>query len=241
MTTKKIILQAIAPFSEEECLDILWDYLLALYQNGQIYKNYEIIKVSQTAFHIYATLPDKNALDKKNNNRYAVDALAKLAPFFTFSETTIGETLSCRSNCRCKNPSFYMLQYDNWQNDSPVSCGDCGLCVPLYKLPYFPMHDEYFRILTWADACKNVYGLYMYGLNERYMYRQVNDIHSVLFKLGTEICREFEALTQIPFYSYIFKMDKKHGVCPGCGEPWQESEGNLVEYVCKECRLCCDI
>ncbi|MDR1630501.1 MAG: Zn-ribbon-containing protein [Oscillospiraceae bacterium] len=241
MTVKKIIFKSKAATSEKACIELMWDYLGSLYQNGQIYKNYEIIKVYDGELHACVTLSDEKALDEKNNNRYAVDSRSQLAALFDISETTLGETLSCEASCRCERPSFYLLQYDDWCNDSPVHCGDCGLCVPLYKLPYFSMHDEYHRILSWAEACKHVYGLYMYGLNERYMYRQINRVDFVLFKLGAEICREFEALTKIPFYSYIYKTGKNHGVCPQCKNEWRQSEGSLVHYVCEECRLCCDV
>ena len=247
MNSAKIILSQIAPIiNEDDVLDLLWDYFGCLYKNGQILKNYEIVK-QDTNFLVFVTLPGSDALDDNNNSIYASKYLGQVRELFDISIEIIGENMNYDNSCTCNKSSWYMLYTDYAETDSPVVCGDCGKSVSLYKLPYLFNENEHHSILGWKEAYSEIDSLWMYCLSDRFTYRQLNKLDSQLSKIGLDICKQIEKATDIPTYYYLFHArglwhtNNTPAECPSCGKNWRLScVETFIDYKCDQCRLVAD-
>ncbi len=241
MTYMKITFSSIAPIEDEdECVNLLSEYLGCLFKNGQILREYELIKFKES-FCTFVTIPDDDALELKYNNVYINDYYNKGKSIFNISYEPIGENLYCGKPCKCSSPSWYMLYTDFITEESPVVCGDCGKEVPLYKLPYISNEKEHNAITSWQEIYKSIEKVWMYCLSDRFTFRQLSDPNSQLSKEGREICRELETKLGKPVYYYIFHSDKPLKECPSCGKPWTDSDNKkTVDFKCEACRLMTD-
>jgi len=241
MNSAKIILLPINPIeNEDNILDLFWDYFSCLYKNGQILKNYEMIKTND-GFAVFVTLPEDDALNEKHNNIYVSEYLIEVKKLFKISIDIIGKNLNYDKSCICEKSSWYMLYTDYVENDSPVVCGDCAKSVPLYKLPHLFNENEHHGILGWKESYSDIDGLWMYCLSDRFTYRQLNNLDSQLSKIGIDICKELEKATSIPTYYYLFQSNKSKEHCPICGSDWKLSgEKIFIDYKCDQCRLVAD-
>ena len=238
-----------APICDEEDISsLLWDYLGCLYKNGQILKDYLLVK-SVDSYIAFATVPDDGALDDAHNNIYVSKYLAEVKNKFEISIEIIGENMSTEKSCECaEKPEWYMLYTDWTDEESPVVCGRCGKSVPLYKLPYLRVEgtnghfeDEHFSTLSWKDMYRAVDKLWMACLSDRFTFRQMHRLDSTLSKTGRYICKEFEELTGIPCYYYLFNNRKTSSTCPSCGGNWKlTGEKTFIDYKCDNCRLVAD-
>ena len=223
-----------------ETIELFWGYLSSLYQNGQILKDYELIKQENTLI-AYVTIPEKDSLDNKYNSIYTNMDLEKIEPNFKLSFEIIGENLNCEASCTCNKPSWYMLYSDSSSVESPVICGDCGKSVPLYKIPYLSSQQNHYMLVNWQTAFKCIDKIWFCSISDRFTYRQMNNPTSALSKSGREICSELEQITGIPFYYYLFHYKKTKNVCPCCGCDWKLiSDNNFIDYKCSTCRLVAD-
>jgi len=248
MNCFKITFTPKAPIEDETDLrDLLWSYLGCLYKNGQILKDYMLIKTAE-CYTAFVTLPEDGALDEKYNNVYISDYLEKLRGFVEIGTEAVGKNLDMKNSCCCKEkPDWYML-YTNWAvEEPPVVCGRCGHEVPLYKLPHIFNEKEHNSVLGWMRAYKEIDGLFLYCLSDRFTYRQMNNPDSQLSKAGREICKEFEEATGVPFYYYVFHYQGISGnrktpeLCPSCGKDWKlTGEKAFIDYKCDNCRLVAD-
>ena len=247
MNSAKITLTPINPVeNEDDVLDLFWDYFGCLYKNGQILKNYEMIKTGND-YTVFVTLPEDDALDEKYNNIYISKYFAQVKDLFEISLEIIGENLNYDQSCACQKSSWYMLYTDYAESDSPVVCGDCGKTVPLYKLPHLFNENEHHGVLGWKEAYSEIDGLWLYCLSDRFTYRQLNKLDSQLSKIGLDICKELEKATNIPTYYYLFHSNglsgkiKTPAVCPSCGANWKlTGEKTFIGYKCDKCRLVAD-
>lgn len=147
MNSVKIILSPINPIAnDDDVLDLFWDYFSCLYKNGQILKNFEMIKTDDN-FMVFVTLPADDALDENYNNTYVSKSFAKVQELFEISMEIIGENLNYDKSCTCEKSSWYMLYTDYSKTDSPVICGDCHKTIPLYKLPHLFNEGEHHGVL----------------------------------------------------------------------------------------------
>ncbi|MCL2461833.1 MAG: Zn-ribbon-containing protein [Defluviitaleaceae bacterium] len=222
---------------EVSATDLLWNYLDCMYKNGQIQYDYLLTK-HPGGYMAIVTLPEDSALDEKYNNGYNSE-YSEINRMFEIHMENLGENLNEQDTCACEEkPEWYML-YTSWGVDKgPVLCGKCGHTVPLYKLPYIFEEEEHFSVLGWKRAYKAIDKLFMYGLSDRFTYRQMHNANSQLAKTGREICEAFEKAAGIPFYYTLYYYNKTPLVCPVCGGKWQmASEKAIVHYKCDKCRL----
>ena len=55
-------------FSNEQ--ELIEDYLLALYRNGQIYSDYNLIHIEEHKYKAFVNAPDAESISEKYNNEY---------------------------------------------------------------------------------------------------------------------------------------------------------------------------
>lgn len=220
----------------DEELESIWDYLGCLYKNGQILKNYELIDI-EDKLCAFVTFPNDDALNEMNNNIYVNKFKNKICMNYEIVLELVGRSMNHDVSCTCENPSWYILYTNYALIESPVVCGDCGKIVPLYKLPHIHDH-EYYDVIGWQMAYKNIDSLWMYGLSDRFTLRQLHNSNSQLSIEGRSICKAFEEKTGKPFYYYIFQNRITNKKCPICNSEWQFVKvGSLIDYKCNCCRI----
>jgi predicted nucleic acid-binding Zn ribbon protein len=179
------------------------DYLAALYNNGQIVGD-ENLLIRDGSVYSYVVLPEDDSLSETKNNGYAAKAKEKVEQLFEISLEYAGENWYYnRKACECEAPSFYILICDLYYVESPVFCGDCGSPIPLYRLPKIFKEEEYFTVLGFQRESNAMRALWQSGLNDRFTFRQRNRVNSQLTKNGRKICRAFEKAAGKPFHYYI--------------------------------------
>lgn len=227
--------------NENEIVKLLWSYMSCLYKNGQILKSFEIVK-RDDIYLAFVTLPEDDALDKKYNNIYVTKDLNKINELFKLELELIGENLNEEKTCTCiEKPCWYMLYSRFLYVGSPIICGSCGLSVPLYKFPFIFNEKEYFSVLEWKEKYADVNSLFIDCLSDKFTYNQMNNVKSKLSKRGIEICKEFERVTDVPFYYFVYHYEKTPITCPICKMEWKlNDQGAVVDYRCDSCRLVAD-
>jgi len=219
-------------------IERLWDYLGCLYQNGQIYKDYELVRTGDGCC-AFVTTPEADSLDKKYDNHHGSILLEQMEAGFALTTGYIGLNLSCSPACGCDAPSWYLLYTSLLSVKGPVVCGDCGNGVPLYKLP--GLMEGNYPVVNWESTYKSVDKIWFQGLSDRFSYRQMNSPDSQLSRDGRQISADLEQATGKPFYYYLFHYEKTGAECPLCGRRWKRTpEGACVGLTCEACRLAAD-
>lgn len=249
MNCNRITFSPKAPINDEETITALfWDYLGCLYKNGQILKDYLLIKNNEN-YTAFATIPEDDSLDERHNNVYVSKYLDEIKKYFEISAEIIGENLNTDKSCNCaEKPEWYMLYTDWTDEESPVVCGRCGKSVPLYKLPFIRVEgtnghfeDEHYSTLSWKDEYRAIDKLWMACLSDRFTLRQMHSVDSALSKAGRYICKEFEEIIGVPFYYYLFHHRRTPATCPSCGKDWKLiGEKTFIDYKCDKCKLVAD-
>lgn len=223
---------------------MMW-FISCLAKNGQIltsfsntvkYKNYYAVRV--VAF-------DMESIKEKYWNEYCIKFYKEVCnlsikpPEFRF----IGENYNVCDCCNCKEPSYYILYSDFSKDETPVICGDCHRCIPLYKLPKTYLKLEYFDLLNWQSVYCGCFRQFLEGVGEHHGYKMIHNPKSELSKFGLKLCAKLEKKTKKPFYYYIYTYYKKNKKkCPKCGRKWVNNKKNKYncDYICHHCRLIAD-
>jgi predicted nucleic acid-binding Zn ribbon protein len=215
------------------------DYLGCLYKNGQIV-DYESIFIKGGFVYCCVTLPEDGAISKANDNEYAAKAKEEVERHFDVSLKTLGENWYLDDKiCECKQPSHYVLVCNALIGDiahtaSPISCGDCGYPVPLYKLPKIFGEKDYYTVREFEREYRAIEQLWISCLDDRFTFKQRNNRSSPLVKKGRKICKAFEKATGVKFY-YHMPMDDdiNSEYCPFCGKRWNTEK----DRECVDCRI----
>lgn len=225
--------------------EFLWDYLSCLYKNGQIMNDYSLYKIENKYISIM-TLSEDNSLNDAYNNEYVTKLKSQLEQYFKISLEYFGNNINYNDICTCETSSWYMMYTDYYTYESPIACGDCGKEIPLHKIPYYQEEKEHYTLLGWQRAYQSLDKLYIYSLNDRFTLRNLNNPKGTLFKIGMDIRKDLELKLHKPVYYYVFypneEIKRYHSRCPICNKVWEKSlNPDVVEYICKDCRLATDI
>jgi len=216
--------------------------------SGQIssYEKSTFIKSNKIICYPYTI--DEKALDKKHDNFYVSRQRKKIEKFYNskLKIKTVGKSFDTyKGGCQCKKSAFYILFTTYIISDSPITCGTCNKCVPLYKLPKYNDFG-YLPILSWETNYISCDSLQMNcEVGEKWTLNQMQEVKSQLSKQGLKICKKIQELTDVPTYYYLHNyrsissvIDKKR-LCPICGNKWllKNSLHKFIDLKCDKCKL----
>lgn len=234
---------------EETTKELVWDFLVSLYSNGQILKDYKFIK--EKSYTLYVTLPKQDSLDKKYDGVYVKRDRQNLYQAYDTVITPLGKNMESEDYCGCTSRSAMEMETYNRDIDSVFTCLDCGKSVALYELP-FPSDkmEDYWLINTWQEDYSSMDMLWMNSLFDRYTGNQRVKHDSVLNKSGIEIAGHMSKKLGYPVYYHLAcdygnsvkteqTGDMQVHICPKCGKLMKRLEipdNNAID-VCEECCL----
>jgi predicted nucleic acid-binding Zn ribbon protein len=236
----KIVFKRIneTPVTDDD--ELLWFYSSLLYRNGQIYREYELVS-NENEYMLFATMPEKDSLDNKYNTLYINEKFDNLKNKFNISHEIIGINKNCADVCKCETQEWYVLYAAGKLNGGPIYCGNCMKPVPLYKFSETHVAKEYIDTVSWQASYKAMDILWIYGIADRFTYKQMHNPKSSLMDLGRIICEGYESLTGKPFYLYLFQYYKTRKFCPICGADWEcKDKESIIDYKCDICKLVSD-
>lgn len=196
------------------------EYLESLYANGQIHENYFVV-YSDGIEVAYVNCPETKSLILKNNSKTTKSALRQLKKYYEVKHNVIGLNLTCGGRyCECKEPSFYILQGDMDDDSSPIICGDCGMPVPLYKLPCMDEETGFASLFAWHKAYVTATDMLNANMPLTSQFeKELCNPKSDIAEWGREYCSELEECLQKPVYYNLYNpKGKKVRKCPSCGK-----------------------
>ena len=234
-------------FSNEQ--ELIEDYLLTLYRNGQIYSDYNLINTQQHKYKAFVTVPNPESIRADCNNEFVNRSYKHLI----LQIKEIGKNILYDANCNCETVPYYILFCTSESGtSSPIICGKCGNEIPLYKVPYLFHESEHFTLINYQKTYAGVHELFMQSLSDRFTKNQLVNPNSSLNKRAFEIREELENKIKKPVYlslSRSFLDIKRDGKkidsdkCPKCGKKLSECDyqiGLVKMFKCDDCRLITD-
>lgn len=246
-----------------ECLASLY------WKSGQAYcRDYPVFREQTSVVWVGQTIEKNSLADKydsiwvkKQKEELQRLSQAKLQFRFRGINPNSGNCV-----CHCKKTSWYVL-FTNYATEAPpLQCGDCGLYVPLYRIPkpsYTPdeqRHEiiskqEYYYIRSWETDYQDCDSLQMScGFAEKWGQRQMADVNSGLSVQGRELTTDLSERLSAPVYYYLYNYKKatiqaeSARTCPLCHRPWFIAENDpnqpvdrLYRFKCDFCRIVSNI
>lgn len=238
--------------NDDEAKELIWMFLCSLERNGQILKDYKLIRDNN--FTVYLTLPKGDSFDEKHDGIYVKLDRMKINELFECRMMPLGENMQSQAYCQCKNHSAIEMQTYYLDIDSAFTCCDCGKPIALYELA-LPAEDQedYCAVQNWQENYSSMDMLWMHCLCDRYTGNQRVSIDSALNKQGYEIAEYMSAESGVPVYYHLEcdygrktqaerVGDEQIHICPKCGKLMKRvcfSE-NHTRDICESCRLSYD-
>jgi len=219
----------------------------ALYKNGQIQELSCVVYFTNEQLVLIATSIEKNSLSKKHENIYVKESRNNIEKMCgsKFKTRLLGQEPPYDQEhlCRCAKPKSLYLQCSELNYGSPLSCGDCGKNVPLYRIPRSQdkiAEKDYHSLCCWDRSYKACYRLEsLCGFGEHWATRQMQEHNSGLSKEGRDVCKDISENTGVPVYYYLFNYraltarQDQGRKCPACGGNWLRQEpwhGGAIPY-----------
>lgn len=235
--------------NEENITDIIWTFLAALWNNGQILKNYTVAKDKN--YILYVTLPKADSLDKKHDGIYVKQWRQKINEIFNITITALGENIESCEYCECEKRVAIEMETYNRDIDSVFTCLSCGKAIVLYELPFPEERETDFYILqSWQENFAAMDMLWVNCLCDRYTGNQRVKHDSALNKQGIKIAEYMSGKLGYPIYYHLqcdygnsIKAEqignKQIHICPKCTKLMKRIKTS-DEYeidICEKCRL----
>ena len=237
---------------QEESEELIWTFLCSLERNGQILKDYTLIK--NRTYTLFVTLPKPDSFDEKHDGIYAKRDREKLRQIYDCVVTPLGTNVASQAYCACESHTAIEMQTYSLDMDSIFTCCDCGRPVALYELP-FPAEDQedYYPVQDWQESFASMDTLWIRGLCDRYTGNQRVKPDSILNRKGIEIAACLSRQLGIPVYYHLAcdygksvrceKIgDRQVHVCPKCQRTMKKvpfTEG-YERDICNDCLLSYD-
>jgi len=224
----------------------------ALYKNGQVQEYDNAIYFNGKQLVMVLTSIEKHSLSKKHGNVYVRknrDSIEKICGSKIKTKLLGRQPPYDREHlCRCVKPKSFYLQCSELNFGSPLSCGDCGKNVPIYRIPRSSdnfAEKEYASLCSWDRSYKACYRLEsLCGFGERWATRQMQEHDSGLSKEGRAVCKDISKHTGVPVYYFLFNYraltieQDQSRKCPGCGREWHLDEPwHRFNFKCDDCLL----
>ena len=171
--------------SYEETKDLIWHFLYALESNGQILKNYKVVK--NTNLMLFVTTPKEDSLSECYDSVYVKNDRKKLKNYYNVQITECGIDLESQEYCTCKIRHAIEMQTFRYDIDSVFTCCNCGRPITLYELPYLEKREDHNDVQQWQDNYAAMDMLWLNCLCDRYTGNQRVKHDSALNKQGIEI------------------------------------------------------
>jgi len=230
----------------DNVVELLWQFLASLVQNGQILKD-EYTIFHNGNYYLAVTTPKVDSLEEKFDGPYVRRDREKLQAFFDLRLIPMGENRNSQEYCRCESHPAIEMETCRGDIDSPFVCCGCGKPIALYALPYPLDRDTYFETLCWQDDYSAMVLLWMRCLCDRYTSNQLVNPDSALNKLGRALARDLHEKLDIPVYYHMFDDGRKkirftedgqHRLCPVCEVPMHSLPVDDYEIdICEKCGL----
>lgn len=221
--------------------------------NGQILDDCYHYAKAKKEYKMYQTIPEKDSLTDKYNNKYAKEFIEKLSSVgLAKPEITIIDNEEQEDDlCKCTEKTEFILYTTFETFHSPIRCKKCFKAIPLYKIPKLDnFNDDYYPINSWVKDYKACDSLQINcSVGVRFALKQMGSIDSQLTKVGLELCIDIEKLTGRDTYYYLYKYSAKSKKqellrkCPKCGGKWllDKPLHNIFDFECKKCKLLSNI
>ena len=235
-----------------EAENLIQGYLATILRNGQINRNYSIMSWNgEVVAYINAYGYDANCL--KSHCHFGKEKLRQLKAFFGQPPVwRHNEDFPVKRKTNWKDAPFLYLATDLFDSCSPLTRGDDGMIIPLYRVPISDMDRE--AVVSWQWKYQAFDEVWIDSCElEMKAYRVIAEPESKLSKKGRELCLAIEKATGVPTYYYLKRYygrddtDEKRRRCPLCGKPWhvKRHEKQTVEdtsfgdfaFQCVKCRL----
>lgn len=248
----KFTLKSCDSMSEEKEV-ILWNFLYALARNGQICRNFTLVK--QGDYCAYVTLPKPDSLDASHDCVYVKQFRAEVENYFGLSAHMLGENAQSQPHCNCKTHTALEMQTYSDDCDSVFTCLDCGRPVAMYELPAIDDEDDFSEVETWQENFASMDKIWMNCLCDRYSGRQLTDPLSALNKQGRDIASRmahklnckvyYNMYDDLGYYTKKPKWAESGGamfrICPSCGKLMRHFDnGVYCTELCDNCNLSSD-
>ncbi|MBQ8862409.1 MAG: DUF2310 family Zn-ribbon-containing protein [Clostridia bacterium] len=238
--------------NEENITDIIWTFLAALWNNGQILKNYMVTKDKN--YILYVTFPKADSFDEKYDGIYVKQWRQKTNELFNITITALGENIESCDYCECTTRVAAEMQTYSRDIDSVFTCLSCGKPIALYELP-LPGEDEkdFYSLHSWQENFAAMDMIWVNCLCDRYTGNQRVKYDSALNKQGYGLAKEIEKNLPHPIYYHLHcdygnsiktvELNGKHiHVCPKCQTIMKRVRftDEIEIDICEKCHLSYD-
>ena len=146
--------------------------------------------------------------------------------------------------CTCKKCQSYILTASSLFKMSPISCGNCGGQIPIYKI-VGPSQQFKESLINWQKNYECCDHLIIGGFtDEAWAIEQMSAYDSELSRIGINLCSELSRDAKIPtFYPILENIQKgiindKLKTCPKCKGECYSYGTELNSYLrCNKCNL----
>lgn len=219
------------------CEGLIWESFNILRKTGQVYENFQVL-AEPDGYAVYVIMPGADALDLAFCSPETLGSIQKLAAIFFLKVESLGTVLTCEDSCCCEASTWYLLRADLVSEESPVTCGDCGKPVPLYKLPAILDKEGQSHFLNWQDQYRALQRLDVQNYAHEYTTQELYDPASRINRMGLSLCKALEKAKKVPVF---YRLEQKRGVepkCPVCGREWSDTANEEISsHLCTFCRI----
>lgn len=239
-----------APEGVEE---LLWDFLYALARNGQICRNFTLVR--EDNYCAYVTLPKEDSLAAAHDGVYVKQRRAEVEKYFDLSAHISGANAESQPYCTCASHTALEMQTFSFDCDSVFTCMDCGRPVAMYELPPIEGEGDFCNIENWQENYSAMDKLWLNCLCDRYTGRQLTDPQSALNKQGRQLAAQmaqalgckvyYNMFDDLGYYTKKPKWANEGGkmlrICPSCGKLMRHYAADNYEVeLCDDCNLSSD-